>query len=178
VVLLDRWDGPHDHDAERADASLERLGLAEAVGELVPQSSALPALPDGVARLAELAEAIGGVRRVGYREAASLLPVVEQLFAEAARRDAIRGAPFEQWQPVAGRNAVQSESQVIVLETGVVHVLDGIGVTIWQNGDLTGAELVDSVVARHGQAPGGDAAARVASALSDLQAVGLCLGRR
>lgn len=75
LILLDRDpDGPQEPELEPVPLLDGLLGLAE-------QSSSLAALDAGLHRLADLAASVGGVRRLRYREAATLLPVVEGLLS-------------------------------------------------------------------------------------------------
>jgi hypothetical protein len=73
LALLDRKDG------HRGAPRVELLGTLEALVALVPQASHLPELSRPLQRLAALAESLGGVHRVTYREAADLAAVVDEL---------------------------------------------------------------------------------------------------
>ncbi|MBO0984652.1 hypothetical protein [Rathayibacter sp. SD072] len=145
-------------------AQLELLDLADAIPLLVPETSALSALENGIPTLARLAAGIGGVHRVRYRDAEQLVPIVAGLLETPP-------ASEDRWSEVPGRNAVTDGQRVIVLATGTVHVLDGIAATIWQHPHLTGAALTTAVTARHGHAD--DAAKRVHDAAASLVAIGL-----
>lgn len=145
-------------------AQLELLDLADAIPLLVPETSALPALENGIPILARLAAGIGGVHRVRYRDAEQLVPITAGLLAAPP-------APDESWQEVEGRNAVTDGQRVIVLAAGTVHVLDGIAATIWQHPHLHGDPLTAAVTAQHG--PTTDASERVDDAAAALTTLGL-----
>lgn len=145
-------------------AHLERLDLADAIPLLVPETSALPALENGVPILARLAAGIGGVHRARYRDAEQLVPITAGLLAAPP-------APDESWREVEDRNAVTDGQRVVVLAAGTVHVLDGIAATIWQHPHLRGDALTAAVTAQHGHAD--DAPDRVCDAAASLVAIGL-----
>lgn len=63
---------------------LERLPTIEALPDLVAQTSFTRAMHRPLSHLASIADRLGGVRRVTYRESADLLPVVRALLDEAA----------------------------------------------------------------------------------------------
>lgn len=67
-----------DH-GHRGDPIVDELDTMEALVELVAQTSFSRQMERPLHRLAELATSVGGVRRVTYAEAASLLPVVRSL---------------------------------------------------------------------------------------------------
>jgi ATPase family associated with various cellular activities (AAA) len=62
---------------------LETLPTIDALPDLVAQTSFTRAMARPLARLAGIADRLGGVRRVTYRESADLLPVVRDLLREA-----------------------------------------------------------------------------------------------
>jgi hypothetical protein len=78
LCLLDRSD---DH---RGAPRVQPLGTLDALVALVPQTSHLPELVRPLQRLATLAESLGGVHRVTYRDAAELATVVDELTGWAA----------------------------------------------------------------------------------------------
>jgi len=63
---------------------VEVLPTIEALPDLVAQTSFTRGMDRPLARLASIADRVGGVRRVTYREAADLLPLVRELLDEAA----------------------------------------------------------------------------------------------
>lgn len=60
---------------------VETLSTLDGLVSLVPETSHLPDLPRPLHHLAELAESLGGVRRIHYREAADLGSVWDELLA-------------------------------------------------------------------------------------------------
>lgn len=75
ILLLDRRDdGP-------SDPVVEEVELGDALEELVPQSSYLTAMSSPLHAIAALTGWVGGIRRVTYRDAASLRAVVDSLLA-------------------------------------------------------------------------------------------------
>ncbi|QHC58697.1 hypothetical protein [Rathayibacter sp. VKM Ac-2760] len=158
LVILDR--DPYLIGA----AQLELLDLADAIPLLVPETSALPALENGIPALARLAAGIGGVHRVRYRDAEQLVPITAGLLATPPAQE-------DRWSEIPGRNAVTDGQRVIVLAAGTVHVLDGIAATIWHHPDLDGTALTHAVTAQHGQAA--DAAELASDATATLVTIGL-----
>lgn len=158
LVILDR--DPYLIGA----AQLELLDLADAIPLLVPETSALPALENGIPIIARLAAAIGGVHRVRYRDAEQLVPITAGLLATPPAQE-------DRWSEIPGRNAVTDGQRVIVLAAGTVHVLDGIAATIWHHPHLHGDALTMAVTAQHGHAD--DAPKRVRDAAAHLVAIGL-----
>lgn len=79
VILLDRQPG-----GDRLP-SVTRIQTVDALPELAAQSSYSRRLDRPLRRLAALAEVAGGVRRVTYREADDLVPVVGELLSEVRR---------------------------------------------------------------------------------------------
>lgn len=78
VLFLDRGT-----DA-RATPTLEAVPNVHALGMLCPQVSFVGSRPAPLQRIVALLDAVGGLRRVSYREAADLRPLVEQLVGEAS----------------------------------------------------------------------------------------------
>ncbi|MBD8205853.1 hypothetical protein IFU08_07565 [Microbacterium sp. CFBP 8790] len=158
LVILDR--DPYLIGA----AQLELLDLADAIPLLVPETSALPALENGIPILARLAAGIGGVYRVRYRDAEQLVPITAGLLATPPAQE-------DRWSEIPGRNAVTDGQRVVVLAADTVHVLDGIAATIWHHPRLHGDALTMAVTAQHGHAD--DAPKRVRDAAAHLVAIGL-----
>lgn len=79
IAVLDRREDARD------EASVEVVDLGDVLAELVEQSSHLTAMPAPLRTIAAHGRAVGGMRRIVYREAASLLPVVEALVAAPLR---------------------------------------------------------------------------------------------
>lgn len=78
VLYLDRRaDGP-------AEPSLERVRNVHALGMLCPQVSFVGSRPAPLRRIVALLDASGGLRRVSYRDAADLSPVLSELMEAGA----------------------------------------------------------------------------------------------
>jgi hypothetical protein len=183
VVVLDRRD----------DAPLEpvvdELDLGDVLDELVSQTSHLTALPNPLQSIAAFLSKLGGVRRVTYREAESIIELVEPL--------AITGEAMP-WHPVevgastmAGYtrtgviDAIELDDpdRLIVLQldhagVGTVRLLGGIAPALWSAADgASRADLVAAAVARHGRPDGVDVEAAVDAAVAELESVGLVINR-
>lgn len=136
LVLLDR-------DAE-ASPCLERVGLAQALLDIIAQSSSLWTLPHGLAALARLVTGTGGALRARYAEADQLAGMLADPPAPAA----------EDWQEIAlpstagpgpgpgpgpGTVGVAAPVQALAVEDGAVVLaegraahLTGIGALVWE----------------------------------------------
>ncbi|AZS35886.1 hypothetical protein CVS47_00484 [Microbacterium lemovicicum] len=189
IVLLERRpDGPDEPEVEEVD-------LGDALAELVAQTSFLASLPRPLQTVAGHAAAVGGIRRVTYREAETLdrtirrildsaqpapapAAVAADLPLPAASADRAPGARYTRTDAV---DAVQLDDpdRLIVLHTdeagqGVVRVLSGLAPAIWRAAaDATLEELVCAAVERYGEPEGMDAAAAVSTAVDDLLAEGV-----
>jgi hypothetical protein len=183
VVVLDR-------DTAVRTPILEPLTLVEGMVEVIPQTSALPALERPLQQLAALLERCGGVYRLRYAEIADAEDLLAVLLAGEVE-------PTEEWEPLAreknaedefvlldGRltvldfdDAVRTEDEAVVLTDGVPRHLQGIGTTLW-SAVLDGVRpdrLVDAVVDVHGDHP--EAAAMVAAAMAAMEDAGLLIHR-
>ena len=76
ILLLDR------SDSYQTEPEVEAADLFDALIALAPQTSALSKLDAGLHQLAGLIGTTGGVLRVQYREAESLLPLVADLIGD------------------------------------------------------------------------------------------------
>jgi hypothetical protein len=183
VVVLDR-------DASVRTPILEALTLVEGMVEVIPQTSALPALERPLQQLAALLERCGGVYRLRYAEIADTQDLLAALLADDVEST-------EDWEPLArekgaedelvlldGRltvldfdDAVRTEDEAVVLTDGIPRHLQGIGTTLWSAvlDGVTPDRLVDAVVDVHGDHP--DAAAMVAAAIAAMEDAGLLIHR-
>ena len=75
IVLL------HRHPDHQGAPVVTRIDLADALDDLVTQSSHLVERPDSLRFIAAIAEATGGIRAVRYREASELPGIVPELLA-------------------------------------------------------------------------------------------------
>ncbi|WP_301111260.1 hypothetical protein [Microbacterium sp.] len=184
VVVIDRSpDGPEQPE-------IEPLDIADALALLGPQTSYLSDGPAPLQRIAALLAATGGAARLRYREVTSIDGIIDDLLAVAP-------APvppvIARTAPVVDASAADAycraetvdelvlDSRVAVLRRtpsgGQVHVLDGIGPTIWTAaaGGSTLAQIVDAVVTAHGEPADGDPASIVQTAVQVLVDDGLLL---
>ncbi|UPL11305.1 ATP-binding protein [Microbacterium sufflavum] len=184
IVVIDRReDGPDVPEVERLD-------IATALELLAPQTSYLSDMPAPLHLVRDLLAAVGGAVRIRYREAASLDGAIDDLLRSASRRpvaDATGRAPLDPTEltgsGVYGRTVVidaldLEDGRLALLrrsETGSrVHVLDGIGPTVWHAASgLTVDEITDQVVAAHGRPGDADPRALVQAAIDRLHADGL-----
>ena len=159
--------------------------MIEAITELVPQLSYITDLESPLQRLAGLCDAVGGVWRVTYGEAASLIPLVPELLRAPP---GIVGA----WRPIAPAQAgaetgtakfhwgavsdtIAADGSVAVISDGVFRVLAGIAPSIWLgiSSGLSFEQLVAQVVTDFGRPPQGDPSKLVAAAIDELIREGL-----
>lgn len=174
ILLLDR-DPEYPADAP---PKVEAVGLAEAMGELVPQISYLTERAAPLHRLRDLVAASGGLLRVTYREAHTLVPIVADLMARPAEPF---GPPALE-VPVSGKgpitrtavtDSIADGDAQVVLADGTVRVLTGIAPTLWRALPAERESLVAAVVAEHGLPPDGDAGELIAAVIAELEAIGL-----
>lgn len=191
IVLLDRQpDGPDE-------PVVSALDLGDALEELVAQSSYLVGLGQPLQLIASLLESTGGIHRVTYREADTLLPVVRALAATPSATDGspIAGRvpprnggvarpsqpdePLYCRVPVADAVWLTDPDRIAVLQLdeagdGMFRVIAGIAPAIWDAADgATRDDLVAAAVAAHGAPEGADPAPLVDAAIADLVEAGL-----
>lgn len=181
IVLLDRRvDGP-------SEPEVRDVALSEALRDLVEQTSYLPHLERPLATIVSHVAATGGVSKVTYREAEALPAVMPELAAPALTTPVLAAPVDHAGGKAGGRHPQYARVEPldeVLLDGGdrvallqpsdtaggaTLRVLDGIGPVLWERCDGASlGDLVDAVVARHGQPPQGDAAALTARALDDL----------
>ena len=196
LVLLDRDDSVDGSRVEPTDVAEGLVGLAE-------QASYLGRLPRPLGTLLSHIAAVGGVRRVVYRDAASLVPVLSALAAQQPNHPSIpsgwdSGAasavpamtemsvgtdddaePRYQRVPVIDAQALDLDRVALLLrrvdQTTQVVVLDGIAPAIWEatRRPVTLATLVSVTTARYAEPPQPGAASLVAAAIEQMSAVGV-----
>ncbi|WP_091035101.1 hypothetical protein [Microbacterium oxydans] len=184
IVVIDR--SPEGPDVPE----IEPLDIADALALLGPQTSYLSDGPAPLQRIAALLEATGGAVRLRYREVTGIDGIIDDLIdVEPApvRSIVTRTAPVvdasaaDAYRRAETVDELVLESRVAVLRRtptgGQVHVLDGIGPTIWTAaaGGSTLAQLVDAVVTAHGEPADGDPASIVQAAVQVLIDDGLLL---
>ncbi|GAA5035522.1 hypothetical protein GCM10025738_21450 [Microbacterium fluvii] len=185
VVLLDRRDdGPEEPQIEPVD-------FGDALEELVEQSSYLPDLPAPLQTMAALAAAVGGVQRVTYREAESLVGVLERVAVPGstsvarpldenplAAATASAGSAYFR-TPTRDALALDDPDRLALLHVdedgdGTVRMLAGIAPALWRAaGGASTAELVAAAVAAHGAPDDADAEALVIATVDELVGEGV-----
>ena len=184
IVLLDRRP-----DVEQP--FVESVPIIEALSELVPQTSHLRALERPLRTLLDAILATGGVRRVIYSEASSLPPIIEDVlreidndapvlmdvarmsqrdcncFSRAVERRSDR-SPEEQaggyWRATYV-DALLVDDSLIMLVSGRVVVLTGVGPTLWLAADGLTEEEFQEIALR--ELPDPPPGVDVASVISD-----------
>ncbi|MFB8189668.1 hypothetical protein ACFC14_10115 [Microbacterium sp. NPDC055988] len=199
IVVIDR--SPEGPDEPEVDA----LDIADALALLGPQTSYLSDGPAPLQRIAALLAATGGAVRLRYREVTGIDGIIDDLLdvdlapvppivpriapapdTTASDTSALDTSALDTTPPDAYRRAetvdeLVLDQRVAVLRRtptgGQVHVLDGIGPTIWTAtaGGSTLAQIVDAVVAAHGEPADGDPASIVQTAVQVLIDDGLLL---
>jgi len=182
IVLLDRRPDAAD------DPKVEIVDLGDALEELTAQSSQLAAMPAPLQSIASLVAAVGGVQRVTYREAASLVPLVPALAGRAPQAAEIapelsagrtgRPAAYHR-TPVQDALALRDPDRIAVFQEsetgyGMLRVVAGVAPALWRAADgATLDDLIDAAVDAYGAPEGADTAFLVRAALDDLVAEGL-----
>ncbi|MDE0545354.1 hypothetical protein [Microbacterium sp. C7(2022)] len=191
VVVLDRIS-----DTEKSDAAAlpvaERIDLGDAINDLVEQSSYLSLMPAPLQTIAAHVEAVGGVLRVTYSEAQTLLAIMPELVQEyrapvvETRAEiidataAVAGAPGTYSRgPAHDVLALEDPDRLITLHLddeglGTVRVLSGIAPALWRAAEATPFEgLVQAALDAYGQPEDVDATDLVCAAVDDLVAAGV-----
>lgn len=189
IVVIDR--SPEGPDEPEVDA----LDIADALALLGPQTSYLSDGPAPLQRIAALLAATGGAVRLRYREVTGIDGIIDDLLdvelapvppivpriAPALDTTAPETSALDAYRRAETVDELVLDQRVAVLRRtptgGQVHVLDGIGPTIWTAtaGGRTLAQIVDAVVAAHGEPAGGDPASIVQTAVQVLVDDGLLL---
>lgn len=194
IVLLDRRP-----DIEQP--FVESVPIIEALSDLVPQTSYLPALERPLRTLLEAILSTGGVRRVVYSEASSLPPLIDDVLreidddapmltdvAKMSERDCgcfsdpveARSDPSPVERPGAYWRATYIDALVvddslIVLVPGSAVVLAGVGPSLWLAADgLTEEELQEIVLRELPEPPAGvDVAVVISDAVRGMVEKGI-----
>jgi hypothetical protein len=196
LVLLDRDDSVDGVRVEPTDLAEGLVGLAE-------QASYLGRLRRPLGTLLSHIAAVGGVRRVVYRDAASLVPVLSALAAQQpnhpsipsgwdsgpasavpamtevmASTDVDAGPRYER-VPVLDAQPLDRDRIALLLQridhAPQVVVLDGIAPAIWEatRQPATLATLVSATTTRYAEPPQRGIASLVAAAVEQMSAVGV-----
>jgi hypothetical protein len=194
IVLLDR----------RPDVDqpfVEQVPIIEALSALVPQTSHFSALQRPLRTLLEIIVATGGVRRVVYAEASSLPALVDELLTvidddaplltevgTLAQRDCgcLSGPDATESQSSSSDrpgaywrspyvDALLADDYLIVLLSGRVMVLAGVGPALWFAADGLIEEELEQIARRDLPEPpvGVDVAATISDALDGLVKSGI-----
>lgn len=140
IVLLSR----RPSDAGYAPPELEIVPMADAVLELIPETSSQAAQPLPLQSLCQLIDSVGGVRRVTYSEARDLPDVLRPLFhrrGSAGGRGSWKGTnasgdfngtiPHAHVQRTSYVDAVEIDGDLLVLQETEIKRLTGIAPTMW-----------------------------------------------
>lgn len=186
IVMLDRREGA-------VQATLESVRSADALCELVPQTSYLSARERPLAELLGVFAERGGVRRVIYSEADSLPPLIDRILAEPAP-DAVAigaefeivdlGAPVDRAVPATAAvrrvpvddAVLADDGDLLIFVANSVVRLSGIGPLIWDIAqDWVDVDAVTAAVLDALGAPpeGVDADTAVHSTLTDMVRAGV-----
>ncbi len=184
IVLLDRATGS-------VEASLEPLGLTEALLALIPHTSAFTRLDRPLHRLCRLIDQCGAVQRLTYAEVADAHDHLARLLGREPGVSsgtswaalAPDGRPSETDEDQPGRlrrrpwvDAVRIGDEGVVLVDQTPIRLGPLGLTLWlaAEGAPTLRELLGSAVREHGEHP--EASALVEDALRRLVDSGVLVG--
>lgn len=177
LVLLDR----------RADAPgipvIEECELGDVLSDLIAQTSYIADLPTPLRTIAAHAAAVGGVRRVIYREATTLPEALAPLFKEPAGiavaesilepRPAADGPGFYR-AVFLDALQLQEPDRLALLqpdlpEGATFRLVAGIGPALWRAASGVGQnELTEAAVAAYGEPVAVDLAAAVGVAVAEL----------
>jgi len=186
IVLLER-------SADAAETpEVEEVELGDALEGLVTQTSYLERLSDPLQRVAGHVAAVGGVRRLRYRDSSAIPGILSRLPAApipaplpevvTPARD-VGSAADHPAVPTSSRRYRRAEfadaivlpdpERIAVLRERRVTMLAGIGPAIWRAADGRGlADLTAAVAAAHGVPPAPDP---VAPAVAALLAAGVLI---
>lgn len=142
-------------DPDLAAPEFELVSLVDGILQVIPETSALPSLPDPLARLARALCLSGGPFKLCYPEISDCVDLIVNLTAPDAERDA--GAPDWEhhprsdydlpevrwstvtWTSVVQRtpwnDAVTSDGEGVVLHGHTPSRLSRLGVALWQGAD-------------------------------------------
>lgn len=175
VVLLDRR--RDREDSEYAGDAVRRVPLAEALVQLVSQTSSLWRVPCGLEQLARLLTSTGGAIAVTYREAdelAGLLAIApagsEETFEPIPRAEHLEGLSAGTYGVAPYAQALALEAGVFVLTEREAGYLPGISGVIWDLlrtfGELSPNSLERQIAEEIGEHP--ESSRLVHASLDDL----------
>ncbi|PPH08409.1 hypothetical protein C5C71_12900 [Rathayibacter sp. AY1C1] len=163
-----------------AEPRLEPIAFDEALSVLLPELSHFARLPAALHHLAGLLDSVGGAQVLRYREAETVLPLLERIgepspvVADAPEADAAAPGPGLLAR-AAGVEWVERDGVVSCLLDERVETLNGIGPVLWRalGTPATVDALTGAVVAEHGAPPAGDPRAHVEAVLDAMVEHGL-----
>lgn len=169
LLLLDRRD---DHDGPPV---VEALDVVDAVALPGPQTSWLSALPAGLHRLDVLLQHTGGVLKVTYHEASTLVPLVTDLLDDPDRADPDADATSPRVQLIAPTDSLTRDGETLLLYDDHVVRLGALGTAIVAEvlRPISVATLADRLTARLGTPEATDAHAATRAAVERLVADGV-----
>lgn len=178
LVLLDRRpDGPDEPIIENCD-------LGDVIADLVEQTSYLADLEAPLQTIAAHAAAVGGIRRVVYREAETLPDALAPLFRnpqpvsvivpESRVKDAAESSGVYRGAYLDALALEEPDRIALLLPTqyggALLRVLGGIGPAIWRAADgVQSEDLVPIMIETFGMPSDIDAAVAVAAAVTQLE---------
>lgn len=167
LVLLERHSDP-------VPPYLECVPLIEAMAALVPETSYLTSMDAPLQRIARLCDRTGGVLRLHYSDAPTVLSVLPEIFEDrscGAWSSAPQSVPREDGCDASRTDdAILADGLAAVLVSDQLVVLDGIGPSVWE-AVHTGADLagtVKAVTSVHGEPENADATYLVKAAMAVL----------
>lgn len=159
VLWLDR------HDAAAPDPVVEEVETAEALTTVATQTSGLARTPRPLHTLAAVLGRAGGLRRVRYREAATLVDLLPGLVAPPPAGPGLRARPRPLLDAYAegGVLTVMREDRVATVSSLAAAVLELLPAGRWTPAEALGRALEE----QWGQAPDGAALSALLDALAD-----------
>jgi hypothetical protein len=165
IAILDR-----DRTGETISPAFERLPIADALKQIIPQISSLAHLDRGLVQLCQQIDSLGGVIRLRYSEASELIHVVTELLAsqrphqigewsaldiDITGTDAVGTGCYRR---VHVNDAIWLGNETAILMNEEYFVLSGIGPSIWKSLSSwkSSAQLLEEIVAEHGRPSGAD----------------------
>ncbi|WP_448809168.1 hypothetical protein [Agromyces bauzanensis] len=180
VVVLDRRDDAPRHPR------IEPLSVTQALAAVTSEVSHLRSLDRPLQRLAAVCAAGGGAVRVSYRDADDLAGVLDEILSRdvtAPSWRAVDTSVVTDAPQIGGRavrrlpsdDAVADGAGLAVFREGIVHVIAGIGPSLWVAARRASTidELAATVVSEFGAPEGAPAEAVVGAAVEELVAGGL-----
>lgn len=178
IVLLRRGQGTH---------GLEPVPTAEAITEIVPQTSSLRLMTNPLLTLASAIDACGGAFALHYNEIEDEVEALRDLLAAAPEAPPAplhhppvdappsSNAVAQGWSRAVWLDAIQYDDDLVVMVEDKAHLLTGLGTTIWLalTEPRTLEQLVGIAQEAHGEHP--QAQELITTALDSLTTAGVLL---